>query len=128
MFCNYCFSFPRLNSVFNLLKSLCTVFLSGCTNLHVHKGSLFFTFSPKLIVCCLFDNSHSDRCDSDFSEVLVFISPMFSSVWLHFICLLAICMPSLGNYLFKPSAHFSRQLIFFFLNVELFGFFVHFKY
>ena len=110
IFCNDCFSFPRLNSLFNLLKSLCTVFLSGCTNLHVHKGSFFFTFSTKLVVCCLFDSSHSDRCDSDFSGVLVCISLMISSVWLHFVCRLAICMFSLGNYLFKSSAHFSSQL------------------
>ena len=24
---------------------------------------LFFTFSPTLVICCLFDNSHSNRCE-----------------------------------------------------------------
>ena len=28
----------------------------------VHKSSLFSTSSPTLVIGCLFDNSHSDRC------------------------------------------------------------------
>ena len=28
----------------------------------VHKGFLFSTSSLTLVICCLFDDSHSDRC------------------------------------------------------------------
>ena len=28
-----------------------------------HKGPFFFTFSAALFIACLFDNSHSDRCE-----------------------------------------------------------------
>ena len=28
----------------------------------VHVGSIFSAFSPTLVICCLFDNSPSDRC------------------------------------------------------------------
>ena len=30
----------------------------------VHKGCLFFTSLPALIICYLFDDSHSDRCEA----------------------------------------------------------------
>ena len=29
----------------------------------VHQGFLFSTYWPALVICCLFDNSHSDRCE-----------------------------------------------------------------
>ena len=29
----------------------------------VLKGSLFSIFSPTVVICCLFDDSHSDRCE-----------------------------------------------------------------
>ena len=29
----------------------------------LYKGSLFFIFSPTFVICGLFDDSHSDRCE-----------------------------------------------------------------
>ena len=44
-----------------------TVFSSGCTSLHPQKESmwlfLFSTSLPIFVICVLFDDSHSDRCE-----------------------------------------------------------------
>ena len=32
----------------------------------VHKGSIFSTSSSIFVICCLFDNSHSDKCEMIF--------------------------------------------------------------
>ena len=59
------------SSVFNFLRNLHTVFHNDCTNLPSHKvykdSLLSIPFSPKLspmyIICGLFDDSYSDRCE-----------------------------------------------------------------
>ena len=46
----------------------CNFLLQG---LKVCKGSLFSTPSPTLVICCLFDNSHSDRCEVIYKTVVL---------------------------------------------------------
>ena len=53
------------SSILNFLRTLHTVLHCGCANLQSHRyarGFLFSTFLPTLVICCLFDNSHPDRC------------------------------------------------------------------
>ena len=59
-------------------------------SLTLHKDCLSSTSSPILVISCLFDNSHSNRCEiiSHYGSVLHF--SMISDIEHHFTCLLAI--------------------------------------
>ena len=46
----------------------------------VHQSSLFSISSLTLVICCLFEGSHSDRCVVSSSWDLIFISWMISDV------------------------------------------------
>ena len=110
------------------VRKLHTACHSGCSSLHSHQQCRRVPFTPQLgqhIIFCLFDNSHSGRCQVTLIEVLTCISLLISDVKHLFMCLLAICVPSLEKCLFRSSAHFSIRLLF---DIELYEFFICFLY
>ena len=51
------------SSIFNFFWKLSILFFILAATIYipiVYKGSLFYTSSPTFVICCLFDDSHSD--------------------------------------------------------------------
>ena len=56
---------PHGSATFSFLRSVHTALHRGWTGLHPASGARgsLFTSSPALVVCGLFDDGHSDRCE-----------------------------------------------------------------
>ena len=83
----------------------------------VYKGAFFSMFLPTFLFV---DNSHSDRWEVISHCGLICISLMISNVECLFRYLLAICMSSLRNCLFRTSLLFNQVVCGFFICSCLF--------
>ena len=73
-----------------------------------HEGFNFSISSPTIVIFCLLDNNYSNIYEviSHLTVVLICISLKIVAIEHIFMCLLAICIFSLGKCLFKVFAHF----------------------